>query len=389
MLTCSFSKLAKIFVLEYGSSGDWNPISNSRGSKLSCWGPGVRAYARTSPVALISGLSCGWLRSRPTNLVRPVVSALSWVVSVPAAAAAAARSAASSSVADVSRLACPAPGACPAWARKLSSSALSARTSAASESTRRWSAGCCPAACAPGASSAPSAAITATRCRVMQSHLPFPGDERAPGTEPGARDGRPAQRRPRSARSGKWEGLGVERSAGPGVPQVRRPARGVAARRSHPAACVCEPAVRSSASPRTGTGCSERYRAVRGSRRRAAPRCARARSGARRRAPATPHHPRGLAAPTALRRGTGSGDDGSSFVRSRPAYGLGYAYVRSGAARVRAQPLQHPPVVTDRIVTLRRLDNLNHVRQAHVPHDPPEWRGSDRAFADPLVAVQA
>src|SRR2546428_6806466 len=89
-------------------------------------------------------------------------------------------------------------------------------------------------------------------------------------------------------------------------------------------------------------------------------------------------------APGVGRRVAGSSGWGSSSVRSRPAYGLRGAT----AARVRAQPPEHPPVVTDGIVALRRLDNLNHRREPRVPHVAPERLRPDRAFADPLVAVE-
>src|SRR5437899_11700067 len=134
--------------------------------------PGRCAEARTSPVTLISGFSCAWFRSRPTNLVGPAVSALSLVVSVPAAAAAAARSAAS----DVSSAAAgaTAAGLRPSAARKLSSWALSARTWAARESIWRW-VRCC-AEPAPGRATSPaSAAITAYRCRLIVERLLFQG----------------------------------------------------------------------------------------------------------------------------------------------------------------------------------------------------------------------
>src|SRR2546430_16773266 len=85
---------------------------------------------------------------------------------------------------------------------------------------------------------------------------------------------------------------------------------------------------------------------------------------------------------------SGSSDWGSSSVRSRPAYGLRGATVGAGGARIGAQPPEHPPVVTDRIFALRRLDNLNHRREAGVPHDAPERLRSDRSFTDPLVAVE-
>src|SRR5882672_11885858 len=106
------------------------------------------------------------------------------------------------------------------------------------------------------------------------------------------------------------------------------------------------------------------------------------------RAPAAPRPRPDPGAPGATRRGAGSSDWGSSSVQSRPAYGLRGATVGATATRVRAQPPQHPPVVTHGIVALRRLDNLNHRREARVLHDAPERLRSDRAFADPLVAVE-
>src|SRR5437879_11226427 len=106
------------------------------------------------------------------------------------------------------------------------------------------------------------------------------------------------------------------------------------------------------------------------------------------RAPTGPHRLRAPAARAAARPAGESSGSGSSSVRSRPAYGLRGATVGATAARVGAQPPEHPPVVTDGIVAFRRLDNLNHRREPRVPHDAPERLRPDRAFADPLVAVE-
>src|SRR5216110_1965500 len=57
------------------------------------------------------------------------------------------------------------------------------------------------------------------------------------------------------------------------------------------------------------------------------------------------------------------------------------------AARVRAQSPQHPPVVPQRIIPLRRLDNLNDLRESRVPHDPAERLRPDLALANPLVPI--
>src|SRR5258706_15968192 len=103
------------------------------------------------------------------------------------------------------------------------------------------------------------------------------------------------------------------------------------------------------------------------------------------RAPAAPRPRPDPGAPGATRRGAGSSDWGSSSMRSRPAYGLRGATVGAGAARIRAQPPQHPPVVTHGIVALRRLDNLNHGPEARVPHDPPERLPPDRPLRHPRV----
>src|SRR6267154_2993685 len=106
------------------------------------------------------------------------------------------------------------------------------------------------------------------------------------------------------------------------------------------------------------------------------------------RAPAARRPRPAPAAPGVAQRVAGSSGWGSSSVQSRPAYGLRDATVGATATRVGAQPPEHPPVVTDGIVALRRLDNLNHGREPLVPHDAPERLRPDRAFADPLVAVE-
>src|SRR4029077_19336592 len=107
------------------------------------------------------------------------------------------------------------------------------------------------------------------------------------------------------------------------------------------------------------------------------------------RAPAARRPRPAPAAPGVARRVAGSSGWGSSSVQSRPAYGLRGATVGATAARVGAEPPEHPPVVTDGIVALRRLDNLNPGREPRVPHDAPERLRPDRAFADPLVTVEA
>src|SRR5207253_9191572 len=82
------------------------------------------------------------------------------------------------------------------------------------------------------------------------------------------------------------------------------------------------------------------------------------------------------------------GSRGPFSERSGPAYGWPGATVGATAARVGARPPAHPAVVPDGIVAFRRLDNLNHRREPRVPHDAPERLRPDRAFADPLVAVE-
>src|SRR5437764_6647476 len=76
----------------------------------------------------------------------------------------------------------------------------------------------------------------------------------------------------------------------------------------------------------------------------------------------------------------------SSGVRSRASYGLDGAFA---GARVAAQPPQHAPVVPDRVVPLRGLDDLDHASEARVTHYPAERLGADLALADPLVPVQS
>src|SRR5439155_402872 len=105
-------------------------------------------------------------------------------------------------------------------------------------------------------------------------------------------------------------------------------------------------------------------------------------------APATPRPRRAAGAPGAAQRGRGSSDSGSSSGRSRLGYGCRGPTVAAGATRVGAQPPEHPPVVTDRIVALRRLDNLNHRRETWVAHDASECLRADPPLADPLVAVE-
>src|SRR5687767_4192531 len=68
-----------------------------------------------------------------------------------------------------------------------------------------------------------------------------------------------------------------------------------------------------------------------------------------------------------------------SYARHRPVV----------ASRICAQTPEHPAVVPQRVVPLRRLDNLNDLGQARVAHDPPERLRPDSAFGDPFVAVYA
>src|SRR5882762_4002279 len=106
------------------------------------------------------------------------------------------------------------------------------------------------------------------------------------------------------------------------------------------------------------------------------------------RAPTGPHRLRAPAARAAARPAGESSGSGSSSARSRPAYGLRGATVGATAARVRAQPPEHAPVVAEGITALRRLDNLNHRREPWVPHDATERLGSDRPLRDPLMAIE-
>src|SRR5438876_3860061 len=57
------------------------------------------------------------------------------------------------------------------------------------------------------------------------------------------------------------------------------------------------------------------------------------------------------------------------------------------AARVRAQAPQHPPVVPQRVIPLRRFDNLNDPAEISVPHDPAERLRPDSSLGDPLMPV--
>src|SRR5213592_732916 len=59
------------------------------------------------------------------------------------------------------------------------------------------------------------------------------------------------------------------------------------------------------------------------------------------------------------------------------------------AARVGAQPPQHPPVMPERVIPLRRFDNLNDTGEIRVPHDPAERLRPDLSLTDPLVAIHA
>src|SRR5260370_15728077 len=67
-----------------------------------------------------------------------------------------------------------------------------------------------------------------------------------------------------------------------------------------------------------------------------------------------------------------------SYVSNRP----------SAGPRVGTQAAQHPPIVSDGIVPLRRLDNLNHSHEAWVLHDASKGVGADSALGDPLVAIE-
>src|SRR6266508_3618552 len=59
------------------------------------------------------------------------------------------------------------------------------------------------------------------------------------------------------------------------------------------------------------------------------------------------------------------------------------------AARVGAQPPQHPPVMPERVIPLRRFDNLNDPGEIRVPHDPAERLRPDLSLTNPLVAIHA
>src|SRR5882762_10670402 len=57
------------------------------------------------------------------------------------------------------------------------------------------------------------------------------------------------------------------------------------------------------------------------------------------------------------------------------------------AARVGAQPPQHPPVMPERVIPLRRFDNLNDAGEIRVPHDPAERLRPDLSLTNPLVPI--
>src|SRR6266550_308153 len=57
------------------------------------------------------------------------------------------------------------------------------------------------------------------------------------------------------------------------------------------------------------------------------------------------------------------------------------------AARVGAQPPQHPPVMPERVIALRRFDNLNDPGEIRVPHDPAERLRPDLSLTNPLVPI--
>src|SRR5205823_10318000 len=118
-----------------------------------------------------------------------------------------------------------------------------------------------------------------------------------------------------------------------------------------------------------------------------APRREAARWAAPTRGPATRRCRPALAVPGATPRACASSGSASSSVRSRPAYGSGTSAVATGGALVGTQPSQHAAIVEHGIVALRRLDNLNHRREARVAHDPPERFRPDGPLADPLVAI--
>src|SRR5258705_10140333 len=60
---------------------------------------------------------------------------------------------------------------------------------------------------------------------------------------------------------------------------------------------------------------------------------------------------------------------------------------RGVAARVGAKPPQHPPVMPERVIPLRRFDNLNDTGEIRVPHDPTERLRPDLSLTNPLVAI--
>src|ERR1051325_4957093 len=84
-------------------------------------------------------------------------------------------------------------------------------------------------------------------------------------------------------------------------------------------------------------------------------------------------------------RAPGSNGVAWSGMRSRVSYGFDGPFA---GPRVRAQPPQHPPVVRDRGVPLRGLDDLDPASEARVTHYPAERLRPDLTFADPLVPVQ-
>src|SRR5690242_15491986 len=187
-----------------------------------------------------------------------------------------------------------------------------------------------------------------------------------------------------SIRKGEWVVLEGARSGRRGDAPVRRRGPWVAPRRTTGTEAPCSSGGTPLAPPPIGTARSAARRATSGTPIRAAPRCGPGRRAARTRAPETPRRPRAPGAPGAGWRGSGSSGSASSSVRSRPAYGLGLSTV----ARVGAQSPEHPPVVMDRVVALRCLDNLNHPRESRVLHDVPKRSGPHRALADPFMAVE-
>src|SRR5438093_537728 len=59
------------------------------------------------------------------------------------------------------------------------------------------------------------------------------------------------------------------------------------------------------------------------------------------------------------------------------------------AAGIGSQPPQHPAIVPQWVIPLRRFDNLNDLAEIWVTHDAPERLRSDPPLADPFVAVHA